>query len=201
MKIINQNEIEDFYNSNYQKLILNKTTNIYHDLIFFEEKKNKNFFIFDNRKPIAAVPFFIEENLDNKQLNGTYFGLSIPGPIILEEKISDKIFKKVIKIILQEIELRSTIFNLKKIKINFSDTVNIEIGTQKYFLLIDYLSSFNFSNVSFMGLRINLDNKLSEIVKYFSKGHKSDIKQNNINNFLFYNYKKKNSILMNFAKS
>ena len=53
-----------------------------------------------------AVPLFFEKSLEGKELLGSYYNLSIPGPIILED-LSDKKFKKIIKIIIDEIEVRS----------------------------------------------------------------------------------------------
>ena len=191
MRIIDQNKFKDFHTDKFKDLILSKITNIDHEIIFFEEKrKTENFLIFENNKLIAAVPLFFEKSLKGKELLGSYYNLSIPGPIILED-LSDKKFKKIIKMIIDEIEIRSRKKNLKTIKINFSDTIKTVIGSQKYFILNDYLSNLNFSNVSFIGLRIDLREDINEIAKNFSKGHKSELKKQLNQKYFFYNYKKK----------
>ena len=191
MRIIDQNKFKDFHTDKFKDLILSKVTNLDHEIIFFEEKrKTENFLIFENDRLLAAVPLFFEESLNGNELLGSYYNLSIPGPIILED-LSDKKFKKIIKIIIDEIEIRSKKKNLKKIKINFSDTINNVIGSQKYFILNDYLSNLNFLNVSFIGLRIDLRNDINEISKNFSKGHKSELKKQLNQKYFFYNYEKK----------
>lgn len=191
MQIIDQSKYKDFHKDKFKNLILSKTTNVYHEIIFFKEKrKNQNFLVFENNRLLAAVPFFFEKSLDSNELIGSYYNLSIPGPIFLED-LSDKKFKRLIKIIIDEIELRSKKNNLKKIKINFSDTIDIKIGTQKYFILNEYLSNLNFSNVSFMGLRVDLNNDIDEITKNFSKGHKSEIKKQYSKKYFFINYNEK----------
>ena len=107
MLIIDQNKFKDFHNDKFKDLILSKVTNLDHEIIFFEEKrKTENFLIFENNKLLAAVPLFFEESLNGNELLGSYYNLSIPGPIILED-LSDKKFKKIIKIIIDEIEIRS----------------------------------------------------------------------------------------------
>ena len=106
MLIIDQNKFKDFHNDKFKDLILSKVTNLDHEIIFFEEKrKTENFLIFENNKLLAAVPLFFEKSLEGKELLGSYYNLSIPGPIILED-LSDKKFKKIIKIIIDEIEVR-----------------------------------------------------------------------------------------------
>lgn len=191
MQIIDQSKYKDFYKDKFKNLILSKTTNLYHEIIFFKEKKkNQNFLVFENNKLLAAVPFFYEKSSDSNDLIGSYYNLCIPGPIILED-LSDKKFKKLIKLIIDEIELRSKKNNLKKIKINFSDTIDIKIGTQKYFILNEYLSNLNFSNVSFMGSRLDLKKDIDGITKNFSKGHKSEIKKQFSKKYIFINHNKK----------
>ena len=123
-----KNKFKDFHNDKFKDLILSKVTNLDHEIIFFEEKRKnrKIFLIFENNKLLIAVPLFFEKSLEGKELLGSYYNLSIPGPIILED-LSDKKFKKIIKIIIDEIEVRSK-KKFKKIKINFSDTINYVIG-------------------------------------------------------------------------
>ena len=191
MQILDQSKYKDFYGEKFKNLVLSKATNLDHEIIFFEDKrKTENFLVFENNQLLAAVPFFFEKSSDGKELIGSYYKLSIPGPIILQD-VSEKKFKKIIKIILDEIEIRSKKKNLKKIKINFSDTINIKIGSQKYFILNELLSNSNFSNTSFMGLRIDLNNDIDSIVKNFSKGHKSELKKQLNQKYFFYNYEKK----------
>ena len=191
MQIIDQNKYKNFYDKKLRNLILSKATNLDHEIIFFEDKrKNENFLVLENDELLAAVPLFFEKSIDGKELFGSYYNLSIPGPIILKD-LSEKKFKKIIKTIIDEIEIRSKKNNLKKIKINFSDTIDIKIGTQKYFILNEILSNFNFLNIPFVGLRINLKNNIDDISKSFSKGHKSELKKQLNKKYFFYTYEKK----------
>lgn len=191
MQIIDQNKYKNFYEKKLRNLILSKTTNLDHEIIFFEDKrKTENFLVHENNELLAAVPFFFEKSTDGKELFGSYYNLSIPGPIILKD-LSEKKFKKIIKTIIDEIIIRSKKNNLKKIKINFSDTIDNKIGTQKYFILNELLSNSNFSNKFFIGLRIDLNNEIDSIVKNFSKGHKSELKKQLNKKYFFYNYEKK----------
>ena len=120
---------------------------------------------------------------------GSYFNLSIPGPIILEN-LNDKKFKKLISLILEEIDLRSIKYGVKHLKINFSIQFCIRL-VQKYFSLLEKLSAHNFKNFFSLGLRINLKKNLKEIFKNFSKGHKSEIKKQTYQEYSFLNYDKK----------
>ena len=116
--------------------------------------------------------------------------MSIPGPIIFEN-LNDKKFKKLISLILEEIDLRSIKYGVKHLKINFSDTILHQVGSQKYFSLLEKLSAHNFKNFFSLGLRINLKKNLKEIFKNFSKGHKSEIKKQTYQEYSFLNYDKK----------
>ncbi len=191
MQIVNN---ENFNNNELYKLkskILSQASNIYHEMILFEEVKNKdNFFVLENEKVIAVVPLYFEKILKTRILVGSYLNLSIPGPIILEN-LNDKKFKRLISLILEEIDLRSIKHGIKNIKINFSDTILHQVGSQKYFSLLEKLSLYNFKNSFSIGLRIDLKKSLKEILKNFSKGHRSEIKKQSNQEYSFLNYDKK----------
>lgn len=191
MQIVNN---ENFNNNELYKLkskILSQASNIYHEMILFEEVKNKdNFFVLENEKVIAVVPLYFEKILKTRILVGSYLNLSIPGPIILEN-LNDKKFKRLISLILEEIDLRSIKHGIKNLKINFSDTISHQVGSQKYFSLLEKLSLYNFKNSFSIGLRIDLKKSLKEILKNFSKGHRSEIKKQSNQEYSFLNYHKK----------
>ena len=191
MQIVNRENFKNFESHKLKIKILSQVSNIYHEMILFEEvKKKDSFLVLENEKVIAVVPLYFEKILKTQKLIGSYFNLSIPGPIILEN-LNDKKFKKLISLILEEIDLRSIKYGVKHLKINFSDTILHQVGSQKYFSLLEKLSAHNFKNFFSLGLRINLKKNLKEIFKNFSKGHKSEIKKQTYQEYSFLNYDKK----------
>ena len=146
MQIVNRENFKNFESHKLKSKILSQASNIYHEMILFEEVKNKdNFFVLENKKVIAVVPLYFEKILKTRILVGSYLNLSIPGPIILEN-LNDKKFKRLISLILEEIDLRSIKYGVKHLKINFSDTILHQVGSQKYFSLLEKLSAHNFKN-------------------------------------------------------
>ena len=100
----------------------------------------------------------------------------MPGPIIIND-INNKKFKKLINIIIEELNARCLKENTKSIKINFSDLIDYDTNSQKFFILLENLIKNKFINKSFLALRINLKNNIEEVYKQISKGHKSEIKK------------------------
>lgn len=191
MQIIDQIELKEFNFGISRQKILSQCTDIYHQIIFYEyEEKKQNFLVIEDNKIIAAVPLLFNVNKNLKLKIGNFFNLSIPGPIIIEKRISDNKFKKIINLILDEINKRSNNFGIDSLSINFSDTIEKNVGSQKYFMLTDKICNDNYKNKSLLGSRINLKMKLEEIVKNFSKGHRSEIKRQINKNFSFLNFEK-----------
>lgn len=191
MQIVNKENFKDFELSKLKNKILSQVSSIYHEMILFEDAKNKDsFLVLENEKVIAVVPLYFEKILKTQILVGSYLNLSIPGPIILEN-LNDKKFKRLIGLILEEIDLRSIKHGIKNLKINFSDTILHQVGSQKYFSLLEKLSAHNFKNFFSIGLRIDLKKNLKVILKNFSKGHKSEIKKQFYQEYYFLNYDKK----------
>ena len=192
MQIVKKENYKDLKLNKIKKKILSFTSSIFHEMILFEDSMNKNtFFILENQKIIAVVPLYFEKNFDSQKIKiGSYLNLSIPGPIILEN-FNEKKFKKLVSLILNEIDSIAKAQNVKKLKINFSDTISYQVGSQKYFSLLEKLSANKFKSLFSIGLRIDLKKKYNEIFKNFSKGHKSEIKKQSLEEYYFFNYEEK----------
>lgn len=184
MKIINQINFKENYEINLRSFLNNKISDIHHEIILFGKKKgNQNFAIFENNNLLGVFPFHIEKNHENT-LQATYFNLSLPGPIF-NQNLELKKFKKILRLSLDEIEKKCLLNKVKTVKINFSDLINYETGSQKYYTLLEILSDYNYTNKSFIGLRLNLHRNYEEILSFFSKGHKSEIKRQSKLRYLF----------------
>ena len=193
-------------NDNHKKAIIsikdNTISNFHHDLILSDlSKENQSFIITDNDQLIAIVPLnFITTN-DKKKV-GTYYGLSIPYWTTLYRKcLSLKKYKKILKLIFLKIDERCAHEKICEIKINFSDLVQFNTGSQKYFILLELLSLHGYVNKSLLGSRINLTETYDIISQNFTKGHKSEIKKSKNNSYSFENYQESKWELMNFIKS
>ena len=97
-------------------------------MLLFEELLDKDLNI-ENSKILQLCITFEKIKMQMKKID--YKNLSIPGPIVIEN-LSDRKFKKLINLVIDEIEIRSK-KDLKNIKINFSDTINYKVGSQNYF--------------------------------------------------------------------
>ena len=162
-------------------------SNFYHDLILSDfSKENQSFIITENNQLIAIVPLnFITTN-DKKKI-GTYYGLSIPGPLFIEN-LSLKKYKKILKLIFLKIDEKCAHEKISEITINFSDLIEFNTGSQKYFILLELLSLHGYVNKSLLGSRINLTDTYDIISQNFTKGHKSEIKKFKNNSYSFENY-------------
>jgi hypothetical protein len=190
-------------NDNHKKAIIsikdNTISNFHHDLILSDlSKENQSFIITDNDQLIAIVPLnFITTN-DKKKV-GTYYGLSIPGPLFIEN-LSLKKYKKILKLIFLKIDERCAHEKICEIKINFSDLVQFNTGSQKYFILLELLSLHGYVNKSLLGSRINLTETYDMISQNFTKGHKSEIKKSKNNSYSFENYQESKMGINEFYK-
>ena len=190
-------------NDNHKKAIIsikdNTISNLHHDLILSDlSKENQSFIITDNDQLIAIVPLnFITTN-DKKKV-GTYYGLAIPGPLFIEN-LSLKRYKKILKLIFLKIDERCTHEKICEIKINFSDLIEFNTGSQKYFILLELLSLHGYVNKSLLGSRINLTETYDIISQNFTKGHKSEIKKSKNNSYSFENYQESKMGINEFYK-
>ena len=192
MQVVNKDNFNDFKSIKIKKKILSSVSSIYHEMLLFEELLDKDsFLILENSKILAIVPLHFEKNQNaNEKKIGSYKNLSIPGPIVIEN-LSDRKFKKLINLVIDEIEIRSKKKDLKNIKINFSDTINYKVGSQNYFNLLEKLSGNGYRDSCCIGLRIDLKKKFNEISKSFSKGHKAEIKKQSFQEYYFFSYAQK----------
>ena len=182
-----------------EKIFQDNISSIYHEIILFNENNLKhNFLIFENNQLLAFVPLSIEID-ENSIKTGTFFNLSIPGPVILND-VDNKKFKKILILILDEIDKRCLNEKVKTIKINFSDLIKFNTNSQKFFILSEILISKNYINKSFLGLRINLKEQENQIFKKFSKGHKSEIKKQETKKYTFKNFKDEEITYDNFKR-
>mgnify|MGYP001198897042 CR=1 FL=1 len=187
MEIIENKNFEKIYKKEFQEFINNNISDIYHEIILTGPSTgNRNFVITENGKLIAIVPLNFEKK-NNSNLVGSFFDLSIPGPIFVKN-LELKKFKKIIKLVISEIDKKCLQNNISEIKINFSDLIKFNTGSQEYYILLEVLSNYGFTNKSFIGLRINLDKTNEEIIKDCSKGHKSEIKKQLNCTYIFETY-------------
>jgi len=184
MEIINYSF--EKHNKIAKNLIKNKISNLDHEIILSNKNISSSFLIFENKQLLALVPLNFEIDKTGYKY-GKFFNLSIPGPIFSDD-ISNKKFKKIIKLILEELNAKCIKEKAKSIKINFSDSINYNTNSQKFFILLENLIKENFTNKSFLGLRINLKDEINELLKKISKGHKSEIKKQSNKKYYFKNY-------------
>ena len=180
-----------YINNIHKKIILNIKdsiiSNFHHDLILSDwNEENRSFIITENGQLIAVVPLNFITTSDKKKV-GIYYGLSIPGPLFIGN-LSLKRYKKILKLIFLKIDERCAHEKICEIKINFSDLVQFNTGSQKYFILLELLSLHGYVNKSLLGSRINLTETYDIISQNFTKGHKSDIKKSKNNSYTFENY-------------
>lgn len=187
MNIIHYPYLKDIHKKIILRIKDSIISNFRHDLILSDfSKENQSFIITENNKLIAIVPLnFITTN-DKKKV-GTYYGLSIPGPLFLEN-LSLKKYKKILKLIFLKIDEKCAHEKICEIKINFSDLINFNTGSQKYFILLELLSHHKYENKSLLASRINLNETYDIISKNFTKGHKSETKKFKNNSYSFENY-------------
>ena len=185
MEIYNQNLNK--HKLEIEKILANNISNLDHEIISFHEKENKhNFLIFENKQLLAFVPISFEEHEDGTKY-GSFFNISIPGPIFINN-LGNKKYKKVLNLLIDEIDRRCIDNNVKNIKINFSDLIKYNTNSQNYFSLLEVLTTKNYIDKSFLGLRINLSNTIENIFKNFSKVHKFEIKKQKEKSYIFKNY-------------
>ena len=113
--------------------------------------------------------------------------MSIPGPLFIEN-LSLKKYKKILKLIFLKIDEKCAHEKISEITINFSDLIEFNTGSQKYFILLELLSLHGYVNKSLLGSRINLTDTYDIISQNFTKGHKSEIKKFKNNSYSFENY-------------
>ena len=187
MKIIEIKNCDKNYKKKFPKFINNNISNINHEIILFGSKTgNQNFIIIENDELLAIVPLNFETR-EGKIFVGTFFDISIPGPIFAEN-LTLKKFKKILKLVIEEIDKKCIQNNITEVKINFSDLIKFNTGSQEYLILLEILSKYGFINKSFIGSRIDLDKTNDEIINNCSKGHKSEIKKQSKNNYILETY-------------
>jgi hypothetical protein len=184
MKIISLTDFEKDYSKNVKIFLENKISTIYYDIVLFSKKRgNQNFAILENNNLIAVIPLHFEKN-NIGELEASFFNLSLPGPIF-DKNLDIKKFKKILKLSLNEIDRRCLFNKIKIIKINFSDLINYDTGSQKYYSLLETLSDYNYLNKSLIGVRLNLYKTLEETISSCSKGHKFEIKKQIKSKYIF----------------
>ena len=199
MNIIQYPYLKDIHKKMILSIKDSIISNFHHDFILSDfSKENQSFIITENNKLIAIVPLnFINTN-DKKKI-GTYYGLSIPGPLFLEN-FSLKKYKKILKLIFLKIDEKCAHEKICEIKINFSDLINFNTGSQKYFILLELLSHHEYENKSLLASRINLNESYDIICQNFTKGHKSEIKKFKNNFYSFENYQDNKIEISEFYK-
>ena len=168
-------------------LFKKKISSIYHEMTLSPDKSSHSFLIFENGKLLSFIPFYYQTDKKGEN-HGKFLNLSLPGPIISGE-ISNKKFKKLINLILEELNKKCLKHEVKTIKINFSDLIDYNTNSQKYLILLENLIDNGYVDRSFLGLRLNIKNEMCEIIKQISKGHKSEIKKQIKKQYTFKNYK------------
>lgn len=164
-----------------------RISSVNHEMSLFPEKSTNSFLIFENGKLLSYIPLYYQiDKKENK--HGKFLNLSLPGPIISDE-ISNKKFKKLLNLILEELNKNCLKHKIKTIKINFSDLIDYNTNSQKYIILLENLIDAGYVDKSFLGLRLNLKKEMNEIIKNISKGHKSEIKKQIKKKYIFKNYK------------
>jgi hypothetical protein len=170
-----------------RKLFNKNITNLYHEIIAFNTLKNNlSFIVHENSNILAFVPMSYQK-VGNRNF-GTFFNLSIPSPILIQN-LSIKKYKKILKLIFKEIDLTCKNYNIEKLKINFCNLIKFDTNSKNFFYLLEILSDYGFKSIPFINSRINIKQDINTIYKNFSKGHKSEIKNQKKNNYIFKNSK------------
>ena len=171
-----------------QNFIENKISNLDHEILSScIDESNKSFLIFENKKLLGFVPLFFELDKDGRKY-GKFFDISLPGPIFSED-IEIKKFKKLLALTLETIDAKCEKELAQSIKINFSDLINFNTNSQNFLILLEILLKNGFINKSFLGLRLNISSEVEDIIRKFSKGHKSEIKKQSDKKYYFKYYK------------
>ena len=181
---------------NYEELnnfMENKISNLGHKIAISKnlKKNNLSFVLLSENKIKAFCPMFFENKFSNKKKwkQGSLFGLSLPG-LIISNNIDSKEFRKIVSLVLNEIDKLSLKHSISKIQICFSDLVNFDLESEKNQILYRLLLEYKYLNISLTGNRIDLKKDINIIAKSMSKGHKSIISKNKYK-VLFYNYESK----------
>ncbi len=145
-------------------------------MAFLKDDDNLSFVLREDGRPLAICPVYIE----NKEMDGvkfrvgSFFGLSLPGPVMMDNNVGEKHAKKIRSMAFEQVCNVAKHSCIDKIIFNITSE---QLFADNMLPRFNELARYDYLDVSLKMLAIDLRKSMEDLWKDLSKGHRSLLKK------------------------